>query len=98
MSGQFPGKLEKSGQTFVSSKASAAADQNATTRPSSLMTGSELRSSAWEPSGKTLTLVVIPAARSRTKASGQVPGSSKNSGHVFVSPGTRFVAEEKNVT
>src|ERR1041385_5272072 len=98
MSGQFPAKLENSGQMFVSSGTRAAAVQNATTRPSSLMAGSELRSLDWEPSGNTLTRVVVPAARSRTNASGHVPGFSKNRGQVFVSPGTRLVAEEKNAT
>ena len=74
MSGQLPGKAVKPGQVLMSPGTRVdAADQSAM-NPFSLSTGSELRSLAWVPSGATLTRSVVPASRSLTNASGQVPG------------------------
>ena len=99
MSAQFPGN-EETGQTFVSfGTRFPAAEKNATSAPSSLIAGSTERSFACAPSALTLNLVVVPATRSRTKTSGHDPGgSSKNSGHVFVSPSTRLVDDDEKAT
>jgi hypothetical protein len=60
----------------------------ATKRPSPLIAAAKDGPLPRAPSGPTETASVVPAARSRTKMSGQP----------FVSPSTRFDASEKNAT
>ena len=61
-----------------------AADEKATNLPSALIAGSKLSPFASTPPLSTLTLVVSPVCRSRTKTSRAL----------FASPVTRFVASE----
>src|SRR5271169_3064635 len=65
-----------------------AADANATQRPSLLNDGVMLGPFASAPPGPTLTRVVVPAARSKTKTSEKL----------LVSSGTRLLASEWNAT
>src|SRR5262245_46711283 len=97
MSGQFTGNI--GGQTLLSATTRLpAAEKNATSVAVALMDGSAERSTACVPPAERLTRVVVPATRSRMNTSGQEPGALKTCGHVFVSPATRFVDEEKNAT
>jgi hypothetical protein len=75
-----PGTL--SGVRFVAN------DAKTTSRPSPLTAGLTLSAFACVPSLATLTLVVVPAARSWTKMSFRS----------FVSPGTRFAASDWKTT
>jgi len=74
---------------FVSSAVrSGEVEAKATYRPSALMAALVLSPLAWAPALVTLTRVVVPPWRSRTNTS-NLP---------FVSPSTRFVAEDSNAT
>src|SRR3954471_21959905 len=99
MSGQLPG-VGNTGQEFVSPGTRFVADEKkATVVPATSMAGSVLARLPCSPLLLTLTRTVVPAARLRTKTSGQTPGtSSKKGGQVLVSPSTRLLAIESKVT
>ena len=72
-----------------------AGESKAMNRPSADIVVSPLLPSAWAPLEETLTRVVTPATRSRTKASEPHQGQS---GVPLVSPGTRLLASEVKAT
>jgi hypothetical protein len=103
MSGHCPAEVKKGGQMLVSLLIRLDAAEKKTTRwPSPLMAGSVLAESASVPTAVTLTRSVVCSWRSRTKMSGQSPGSGNDgpppNSHVFVSSGTRLEAIESNAT